>query len=176
MANPGDQVPAGDDYVVRRLDDLQRQINELGPSVAKSFDSTVASLLTATTAHSEIDGFSLSTTPVELARVTISVPAGYTRALVMGAAGVSGANPSSSLAFPLKAYCDINGATSTTPLSATLGFISQAAVFPSASAILIGLSGGSTFYVRVMAYTGASSIPANSVNRATVDAAVTFLK
>jgi hypothetical protein len=44
VTNPGDEAPAGADYIVRRLDDLQKQITQLGPSVVQSFNTTVATL------------------------------------------------------------------------------------------------------------------------------------
>lgn len=52
MTNPGDEAPAGADYIVRRLDDLQKQITQLGPSVVRSFNTTVNHLNSLQTSSS----------------------------------------------------------------------------------------------------------------------------
>jgi len=47
MADPGSIgsiAPPGEDYLVRRIADLERKVRELGPSIAQSFQSTVQSL------------------------------------------------------------------------------------------------------------------------------------
>lgn len=47
MADPGSIgsiAPPGEDYLVRRIADLERKVRELGPSIAQSFQPTVQSL------------------------------------------------------------------------------------------------------------------------------------
>ncbi|HEY4269067.1 MAG TPA: hypothetical protein VGM94_12835 [Galbitalea sp.] len=42
--NPGESLPGGRDWITRKFADIDRQIKELGPSVARSFAGTVAKL------------------------------------------------------------------------------------------------------------------------------------
>ncbi|HEY4267533.1 MAG TPA: hypothetical protein VGM94_05005 [Galbitalea sp.] len=44
--NPGQSLPPGKDWITRKFADIDRQIKELGPSVARSFAGTVADLQT----------------------------------------------------------------------------------------------------------------------------------
>lgn len=47
MANPGvsgSQIPAGEDFAQRQIKDLQRDLRELAPSIAKSFAPVIARL------------------------------------------------------------------------------------------------------------------------------------
>jgi len=41
---PGSQLPAGEDFAQRQIKDLQRELRELGPSIAKSFAPVIARL------------------------------------------------------------------------------------------------------------------------------------
>jgi len=44
MANPGvsgSQAPAGEDWLVRRVADLERVVRELAPSISKSFQPVI---------------------------------------------------------------------------------------------------------------------------------------
>lgn len=50
MGNPGnvgEQMPPSEDVTIRRIAELERQLRELGPSVAKSFSGTVDALESA---------------------------------------------------------------------------------------------------------------------------------
>lgn len=78
MANPGDAAPYGDDYIVRRLDDLQRQIRELGPSVSASFNSTVARLSTPDWRYYGERNFAVPTGAAHLVAVDITPRQGAT--------------------------------------------------------------------------------------------------
>ena len=44
MANPGDEFPAGEDYLSRRMKDLERRVSENASSIPRSFQTTVDSL------------------------------------------------------------------------------------------------------------------------------------
>jgi hypothetical protein len=47
MADPGtvqSQLPLGDDWIARKFADIERDIRELGPSIARSFGTTIATL------------------------------------------------------------------------------------------------------------------------------------
>ena len=113
MANPGvsgSQIPAGEDFAQRQIKDLQRDLRELGPSIAKSFAPVIADLaakqVTLTAAVADIaanvasindlltqvvkpqsiylqaTNYALTTSFVTLASATITVPAGFTKAKV----------------------------------------------------------------------------------------------
>ena len=132
--------------------------------------------VTAAVGHGTASSFSLSTTPAELTRATITVPAGYTRALVFGTSSMTMNLTSYSAADFIRGYIDING--NAAPVSggmATQNATTMVAV--SYSCLLTGLSGGSTFYVRAIYYNEAGSSGAASArNICNLDAIVTFLR
>ncbi len=149
-----------------------------GTTVAQAFaqlSALVSNQVTATTAHNQTSGFTLSTTASELTRATISVPAGFSRALVVAVASITAIN-SNSTDDSLGGYADINGSSSTLAVAQNVSAFGQGAVTGATSTVLSGLTAGSTFYVRAVAYLAAGTFASSGGNRATVDAAVTFLK
>lgn len=90
---PG-SMPAGEDETQRRLRDIERRLDELGPSVAKSVlplvnTSVVPEVRTATASN-----FPVTTTLTTRASVTYTVPAGYTRMVVVYTAVLEALNSS----------------------------------------------------------------------------------
>jgi hypothetical protein len=99
MADPGSiasQLPPGDDWATRKIQDLEREVKELGPSIAASFNSTIASLNVAianaaaaaanqvspATNAGSASSFVLSSSFAALVSFNLTVPTGYTRALI----------------------------------------------------------------------------------------------
>lgn len=125
--------------------------------------------------HIITSGFAVATADTEYARVTFTVPPGYTRAVVIATSSVSAFNNLSGVNITMRGYCDIAGLYSAPTVATTIVMITQGSVSPGASANLSGLVGGSTFYVRVMASLAISSFGADSRNIAAVNATVIFL-
>lgn len=122
MANPGvsgSQIPAGEDFAQRQIKDLQRELRELGPSIAKSFQPVIDRLDAAdiamatrvadiaanvasinTLIGNEVKPqkvyftatHTLTTTTQTVATSTFTVPAGFTSAVVSVAARAGGVN------------------------------------------------------------------------------------
>jgi len=217
MATPGNlgsQVPPGEDAAVRKMADLQRELRELGPSVAASFASTVAALraqqsllatqqdllttqqgLLATqqaalaansasiadvealqtrvaVAHDSTSGFGLPTSPTEILRSTIAVPAGFTRALVMTTTTLTLYTPAVGGTYSFKVAGDIQGTTAPYSTGNTLD-PGQVAVTSPYARILTGISG--TIFTRCVAFAlvGTAGSGLSSANLATT---VTFMR
>lgn len=130
-----------------------------------------------TTGHATVTGYGLSTSPLELTRVTVTVPAKVTRALVLATANTSVANQHNSLLDILRGYVNINGSAIGTPGPVMIDPLHVANINSSGSKVLTGLTADSTFYVSLVAYndfgrTGAASATNNVCN---LDVAVVFL-
>lgn len=210
MAAPGtlgSLVPPGEDAAVRKMADLQRELRELGPSVAASFASTVAELraqqvtLTAqqadlaaqqaalaansasiasvealqtsvAVAHDSTSGFGLPTSPTEILRSTIAVPAGFTRALVMVTTTLTLYTPAIGGTYSFKVGADVQGATAPYSTGNTLD-PGQVAVTSPYARILTGISG--SIFTRCVAYAlvGTAGSSLSTANMATT---VTFMR
>jgi hypothetical protein len=99
MADPGSiasQLPPGEDWATRKIQDLERQLKELGPSIAASFNTTIAQLtaavanqVTPATGAGSASSFTLTSSAASLVSFNLVVPAGYTRALVTASGSVA---------------------------------------------------------------------------------------
>lgn len=99
MTQPGSiasGMPADEDSLMRRVADLERTVRELGPSVASSFNSTVGELadllanqVVPFANSSSNSDFTVTTSDTIFATVAVSVPAGYSRALVYAGGSLS---------------------------------------------------------------------------------------
>lgn len=192
MAAPGtpaNLVPPGEDAVIRRIQELERTIRELAPSIARSFEPVIADLqaqqatlgaqqadLTAavndisTLSANQVTGDVANNyvlTPVTSAWVnyaplSITVPTGYTRAQVMAVSSIIGPTTDT-----WQMRVDIAGTTSAAYTvfgnNGALGFARN----------LTGLTGGSTISVA----TGVQNAVASGNNRGiATSATVVFLK
>lgn len=139
-------------------------------------NDALAAPIYPTTAHANLNGFSLTTGDnVEKLRATITVPDGYTRALVMASATMTRTNPTAA-DDSIYLDCRIDGVIS--------GWSSQSAVAPGrpgfvvniGTALLTGLSG--TFHVGAYASTALATWPEGSGSAAVMDieAIVLFLR
>jgi hypothetical protein len=185
MGNPGnptDQMPAGDDYLIRKIQDLQRQINELGPSIANSFNTTIARLTTtttnlaATTAALPVTG-AVATSRTNFGLVapgyntllsaSLTVPSGKTSAVLIAIATAGMVTTSSGISAAIngKMYC---GSTTSIPIIPADGLGSMKLMAISLSSTEV-VTGGSTVGAGVqMAASNYSYYPTNANNYATL--------
>lgn len=126
------------------------------------------------TAHADVSDFALATgANVEMVRATVTVPDGYTKALVMAAASMGNRNPH---AFVDDMYvdCRINGVVSgwssqISVVAGKVGFVTNVG-----TALLTGLSG--SFYIAANASSGTTPWPTNGAAAINVDAIIMFLR
>jgi hypothetical protein len=125
--------------------------------------------------HNEWSGNAFPTSDSEIIRVNVTVPSGYTRAAIIATGSLSITIPPVGGAAPLRGYMDINGTTTPRIVTSVGDANIQGSVSPSNSATITGLTGGSTFYVRIV---GSYTLPvgANANNTAVLDGMVLFLK
>jgi len=198
MANPGvsgSQIPAGEDFAQRQIKDLQRELRELGPSIAKSFAPVIADLTAKQVAlellisqvvkpqsiYSSASNFALTTTPTTLKTVTITVPAGFTSAVVTVLARVFAINPNTT-GGPAGTGLDYLFCHPTVgavpgvemPLVAT-GSQGSAMNLSPLSTVLTGLTPGGTFTVTVNASTDYLSWSAFTNNIAEISGNILWL-
>lgn len=126
------------------------------------------------TAHVDLQGFALATgSNAEKLRATVSVPAGYTQALVMATAAISSRNTTAQT-DSLYVDCRINGAVSgwSSQSSTPAGGVAFAA--NTGTALLTGL--GSTFYIAANASSGFAAWPSDINATLNIDAIIVFLR
>lgn len=171
-------------WVNRRLEDVTRQLRELPPSVATSFEPTVQrleSLINTQVAPASLAasnaGYALTTTAQELCRVTFTVPDGYTQAQVLAVGTLSCFNQSGTTADQIWGYVDIAGSAPAaqpgwTPPASGGNTVSMHA------RLITGLSAGATFYTRIVGYNrfGNTGVSAGNLNTCTIAAQVLFLR
>lgn len=185
--SPANALPADDAALMRRIEAIERQLRELGPSVASSFAPVITDLQAqqATLAAQQVtladqvaglsavvdeqvsgdtstqfaSGFSLTSTPSQQAGVSIAVPAGFSVARVMAFSNLSAGSAAVNCATR------ISGVTGGT-ITGVYGFAASAYV-----ATLTGLDGGT-----VTAYTMAAAIPNTSSTMCTTTIFATFLR
>jgi len=135
----------------------------------------IAQVVSPLTAHADTTGIALATgANVEKLRATITVPTGYTQALVTATSMISAWNTTAGR-DELYAITSINGAVSgwSTETSVPAGSIGFA--INTASALLTGLSG--TFYVAAKGSTFANPWPSmTGYGLVNVDVMVVFLR
>lgn len=183
MADPGSlasQLPNGPDHVVRELADLKRQIRELAPSIAASFQTTVdilnqtiAQLLEVQTGAQSNLGPAITTTRQALATITFTVPTGYTKALVQANAVAMAYNDSAGVDY---LYCvasvDIGSSGGETYNSASPGYATS--VTAPYYVQLTDLTDGEEFVVAANARTNTAAWSASTANLVTIYASVIF--
>ena len=106
-------LPAGQDELVRRMRDLERRVDELGPSVAKSFLPMLATVIVPEEKSDSAAGFPITTTLATQSTLTFTVPAGYTKMVIVYTAECEGLNscvdPVSIELYPLLTRSDGGG-------------------------------------------------------------------
>ncbi len=207
---PGRNLPASEDHLMRRLADLERAYRELGPSVARSFQPVIDRLDAADVAmaanvaaiaanvasindllthvvkvqsiYLDARNFALGTGWTILASQAITVPAGFTSALVTVTGQVGCYNPHTTGGS--------DGAGSDfllcRPYVGAVTGNALGAQFPGSnwwgnavtllSTVLSGLSGGGTFGVGVQASIDYTSMPAYAANEATLSGNIQWFR
>lgn len=204
MPQPGKPSAAGEDWLVRRVQDLERTVKELaaanpfapmgmkpdangvtfGGSVVINGNLSVpngsisnAALqnpLTSGSAGYTASNQSFNTASTVYGTQSVTVPSGFTSALVMNGVSGGGTNSSASGDY-IYVSSDINGtAGGETPTYAAAGFYASASAFGIRT--LSGLTGGATITVGVRVRTGSASWAANGANIVNVNALVLFYR
>lgn len=145
-----------------------------GPTVVALIDNdALTSPVYPKIAHAEANNFALSTSMVEKLRTTITVPAGYTKALVIATANMTARNTT---AGPDNCFIgvEVNGVSSGW---ATMGYASSTNYAHGSStttALLTGL--GASFYVIARAGTMLANWSADLASTLNIDVMVVFLR
>lgn len=171
---PGSVAPPGEDYIVRRIADLERQVRELGPSIAQSFASTVAALVGTGACGLTGTGFAVTTTQAQCASGSIIIPDGYTQAIVQNVVMVSALNDQA-VGDYLYAASSINGITGAQCISPLVDAGTPAGVTASAIRTLTGLAGGS-IPVGASVMSGSGAWSSSGFSSATINAIAIFLR
>lgn len=210
MPQPGKPAPRGEDWFVRELQNLRRELQELkaanpfgltgidpqdggtefdgyvnvnGPmSITGTLNlpagiignDALTSPISPQTAHADVANFSLATgANVEKVRATVTVPDGYTRALVMASASLASKNTTTAT-DSMYVDCRVNGSVSGWSSQTSVSAGESGFVINVSTALLTGL--GSSFYVAANASTGLAAWAASTTSAINVDAIVLFLR
>lgn len=181
---PGAQVPANLDYLVRRIADLDRAMRELGPSIAASFApvitdlqnqqsqinaqlASINALIGAQVTFGSVGASATGFTPgaaADLAGSVITVPSGYSQAIVHCTADATASAEPNSASITVQAVIAGVAGGSASTLDTT-----RMTASPSAIRSFTGLSGGTiSVAVRVSGsgtgwLTGASIANCNAI-------------
>jgi len=182
-------MPAGQDELVRQIKDLRRDLTELGPSVARSFQPVlddlaaqlatltdlVANMVTVAVNHAWVQNFAITTTTTVFASLTFTVPAGYTQALIASVATGMGynstANPSNLYVAPRMSGAS-GGSEVYTSVAPGYGMSLAVPYFD----LLTGLTSGQVITISIQMRVDAATWPADPGNVARIDAQATFLR
>lgn len=189
----GSSLPPGDDALIRRIQDLERVVRELGPglmaAITPAINTLTAQQATLTTAVANITtligaqvqsgsvgtsaiGFAPTTTLTDVASANITVPSGFTQAVILVTVDVSAANTTAS-----GAYLYVSARAGAGGGGESFNYCpAGVAVAGPASAIrtFTGLSGGTiTVNARVRTSAGTWTYAANQAN---VNAIALFLR
>ena len=137
-------------------------------------NDALASPLVPYAFHADAQNFDLGNgANLPIVTHTVSVPAGFTRAVVNATASISAAN---STAAADTIYCGILINGSGQGYSGRVGVDPGAAANPSKTAGVVLTSLGASFTIQCTGSTFAASWPANSNNNANLDGSVIFLR
>lgn len=165
-------VPDGPDWLVRAVRDLQRQVSALSTA-------TPVGAVRAVSASGSATNWSLGTAAKELATTAVTIPAGFTRAVVNATSDLVVFNQGNADVV-VNAFTAINFDTPD-PLGpefhpASLVKVSTyGSVSSTFSTTLDGLVGGQQIIASAVAYVG-SSLPASPTNGADLNMTVLFLR
>ncbi|MDQ0117451.1 hypothetical protein J2T22_000621 [Pseudarthrobacter defluvii] len=143
------------------------------PAGSVSNDALASPIETAT-ASAGISNYAIDTTATVRASVTLTVPVGFSRAIVISNATAMGTNSGTA---PDYLYCSVtvqtvNGGELYTSAPVGLGASLSSPFQPT----LTGLTGGDTITVGVATRAGASTWAADPANQAAISATAIFLK
>jgi len=137
-------------------------------------DTALANPVQTATASNGVTNYAIDTTSTVRASVTLTVPAGFTRAIITATATAMGTNSGTA---PDYLYCSaivagVNGGELYSSAAAGLG-VGLAAPF---NPTLTGLSSGQTITVGVATRAGTATWTAATANQASISATAIFLK
>jgi len=183
---PGGNLPAGEDHIMRRLADLERAYRELVASGPSMFASTFASIEANLASINALIGnevqigsasvlatnFATSATNTSVATGTITVPAGYSQALVFATAtaGIWNRNAVGEYLYLNVGIIGIGSRQITVGMAPS----SFGSASTSKATLLPGLSGGTIAFAAILRTD--SAIPAQASNMAAIEAIVVFLR
>lgn len=140
-----------EDKLVRKIADLERQIRELTPSIAKSMTSVVASIVNYGASGASAVNFDVSTTSTIVVSGEIDIPDGFTTAVVMNTSSAAAFNGGVSASyFYVRSWIDGVGGGETPTLASPGGGASATAA---AIRTITGLMPGGTISVGVSVHT-----------------------
>ena len=167
-------MPAGADELVRRMRDLERRMDEMGPSVSKSFLPMLATVVQGGQAGTWTVNFAVPITGTAVASVSIAVPDGYANAIVFATAHASAMNTGAGNDY-LYVGASINSVAPSyllAPIGPSGGYATSSG---SASRILTGLSGG-VITLDAMVHSEFAPWTATGSNHASIDAIAIFYR
>lgn len=210
MPQPGQFNPRGEDFIVREIQNLKREINELraanpfglsglrlkdggmvvegyqtvnGPmTITGSLDlpagsvqnDALANPIETATASAGISNYAIDTVPTVRASVILTVPSGFSRAIVIANATAMGTNSGTAAEYLYASATvqTVNGGELYTSAPAGIGASISSPFQPT----LTGLTGGDTITVGVATRAGTSTWAADPANQAAISATAIFLK
>jgi hypothetical protein len=195
---PGSFQPKGEDWLVREVQTLRREMNELraanpfGPMgikpVTGGFNVTgtmglpagsisnaaLAAPLQTATASNGVTNYAITTVSTVRASVTLTVPAGFTQAIIIANATAMGTNSGAAADYLYVSAVvqAVNGGELYSSAAAGLG-VGIAAPF---NPTLTGLASGQLITVGVATRAGTAAWAAVPANQASIAATAIFLK
>jgi hypothetical protein len=175
---PGRNLPAGEDHVMRRLADLERAYRELVASTAVRPGSLGNDALTSPVVPQGVyftnGSFALTTTPTVISTRTITVPSGFTTAVVSVIGRLYAVNPNAGGDW-LYARTLISGFVNVQlPLWVPASGFSGFNVSPF-SQVLTGLTPGGTFAIALEGHTAAAGWALDLSNTTEVSGTINWL-
>lgn len=148
---PASMRPAGEDWIARDLAAIRSEMRESVASVAASFRTTVAQLTQPQAFEATTDDFATGNLYTTIAETTLTVPAGFTSAVVMATAWARLFNTSASVgAFSVRA--SIDGADGPTGQATDIAPSTMGTAQGTYARVVTGLTEGATFTVRARAF------------------------
>jgi hypothetical protein len=175
---PGSNLPAGEDWVPRRLADLERGLRELTASgvirAGSLGNDALTSPLIPAVANMTSTAFAVTTTWAEVVGVDLVVPADCTRLLVNATGRVYAVNNSAGAdSLTTRVTLDlVNGQAFVMPLAVGAWDTIGAAL----ATLAEGLTPGGTLRLAAAAKTLATGFGANAGNTATITATLIWLR
>lgn len=159
----------------KAIEKLQEQQQVLADQQAE-LEAQISKQVVPVAAHNQVTGFNFPGTAVEIVRNTISVPVGYTRAAVTTIATFSVDSPHAGADIDITGHVDINGIVVGAETRITVMGLGAGMIAAGAATVLTGLTGGSTFYARLVGRSAGPAFGANVDNAANIDSSVVFLR
>lgn len=177
--SPASMLPAGDDELVRRMRDLERRVDELGPSVARSVTSIVENMVKPQAIYDHYNGFGLTAFGATIRTISVPVPVGFTSAAVMATSRLYAINPTLS-ADRIIAFTNISPgsghAADLLPSDLAPASGGSAINISPMTATLTGLTPGGTFNITVEGGSLSADWAANYANTLEVTAMILWLR